>query len=89
MQALVVIDQSTVGKNINGINTVFANETEIDYELIKTQMRSLHSSMTGLSIIISLGLAVLYTEDPIPPNVAERQRTEAGLILNGGIIFRH
>ena len=80
MQALVVIDQSTVGKNINGINTVFANETEIDYELIKTQMRSLHSSMTGLSIIISLGLAVLYTEDPIPPNVAERQRTEAGLI---------
>ena len=32
--------------------------------------------MTGLSIIISLGLAVLYTKDPVPPNIAERQRTE-------------
>ena len=35
--------------------------------------------MTGLSIIISLGLAVLYTEDPVPPNLAERQRTEVDL----------
>ena len=42
-------------------------------------MRSLHLSLAGLSIIISLGLAVVYTEDPIPSNLAERQRTEDGL----------
>ena len=75
--ALVVIDQSADEVNENA---VIGNETvsEIDYNLIKTQMRSLHLGLTGLSIVVLLGFAMLYTKDPIPPNVAERQRTQIG-----------
>ena len=49
------------------------------FSLNRLSPRIPHSSMTAISIIISLGLAVLYTEDPIPPNIAERKRTEVRL----------
>ena len=77
ISALVVIDQSTDKVNEN---TVIDNQSlsEIDYDLIKTQLRSLHLGLTGLAIVVFLGFAMLYTKDPIPPNVAERQRTQDG-----------
>ena len=79
--------------------TIASNELNIDFNLLRKEILTLYSILTGISFFNALGqackisdsmrtkdisvkeprkgLIILYTQDPLPPNAAERLRNHS------------
>ena len=60
-------------------------EHGIDLDLMNQELFALNLGTTAVSLIILIGLLVVYRNDPVPVNYAERRRSEALLEIKNRV----
>ena len=72
----VTISSSKIDVHTNVSKSENSVESEIDYDLMNMELFWLNLNAAIASLIILIGICVLYRSDPLPLNFAERRRSE-------------
>ena len=72
----ISLSKTDVRTNVTKSKSENSVESEIDYDLMNMELFWLNLNAAIASLIILIGIFVLYRSDPLPLNYAERRRSE-------------